>query len=121
MIARLRSALTPQTLMVLALLLMIGSMVFSCGDKETALEERIEHTLSTVKGAGEVHVVITTKAMPQSSSGLAASQEPQQIPCGVIAVAQGASDPLVCMELTQALSTLLGLPPASVSVLSGRE
>ena len=38
---------------------------------------------------------------------------------GAVAVAQGADDPLVCLELQQALCALLGLPASAVSVVTG--
>jgi len=47
--------------------------------------------------------------------------ETQAIPSGAVAVAQGADDPFVCAQLTQALCALLGLPASSVSVISGGE
>ncbi len=42
-----------------------------------------------------------------------------EIPCGAMAVAQGADDPLVRMQLEQALCALLGLPISAVSVVTG--
>ena len=40
---------------------------------------------------------------------------------GAVAVAEGAGDPLVRIELEQALCALLGLPASAVSVVTGGE
>ncbi len=115
---RLRAALTPQALLALALLALLGAAAgASGGGQETALERRIARALSAVEGAGEVRVVIMTRAETESAplSGSAS----REIPCGAVAVARGAGDPLVNLRLTQALCSLLGLPASAVSVLGG--
>lgn len=125
MLARLRAAMTPQVLAVLALMLLLFGMLSSMGntgDAASALEARISKALSAMEGAGEVHVVIMTREEDSSSAVSVFGTEAQQkemIPSGAVAVAQGADDPLVRMELTQALCALLNLPASSVSVMSG--
>ena len=119
---KLWAVLTPQVLLVLVLLL-IGVCVLFDGRKneETALEERISRALSSVNGIGEVRVVISTRTVQaQASLGLSKSQN-QEIPCGAVAVVQGADDPIQCAQIMDALCRLLGLPASAVSVISGGE
>ena len=117
LLARLRAALTPQALclLLLALLLLGGTRLW--GDSaQTALEKRVSRVLSGVAGAGRVDVVI--KMRRERGSALSSSGQ-EETPVGAVAVAQGADDPLVCMELQQALCALLGLPASAVSVVTG--
>ena len=87
-------------------------------DELTALEARTARTLSGVAGAGKVEVTIRTREVAVSSGALGSAQT-QQVPCGAVAVAQGADDPQVAMALREALCALLGLPAASVSIVTG--
>lgn len=125
MLSRLRAALTPQAVVwvALALALMAGSLFLGrqdAGAQATELERRIARTLSAMEGAGEVRVVIMTREQERGTeTAFRAAGTAQQVPCGAVAVAQGADDPLVNMELTQALCALLGLPASSVSVVTG--
>ena len=106
---RLRAALTPQTLLLLlSLLLLAGSLSPRAHGSQTALEARIAQTLSAMEGAGEVNVVIRTQAGVNG-----------EVACSAVAVAQGADDLLVRLELEEALCTLLGLPMQAVRVLTG--
>lgn len=118
---RLRAAITPQALLLVVLSLLMIAFFGTRGGKSTgttALERRIADTLSGVDGAGRVRVVIKTRKVQQAATGFSAA-EAQEVPSGVVAVAEGASDPLVNMRLTQALCSLLGLPASAVSVMSG--
>ena len=119
---RLRAAITPKAaaiLLVVALtaVLMLGS---NGADECSKLEARVGQVLSGMQGAGKVNVVISMKSLTGRSAGSGLRQhEEQTVPSGAIAVAQGADDPFVCAQLTQALCALLGLPASCVSVLSG--
>ena len=119
---RLRAALTPQVLLLLAagMILLAGIGVSSDrgSSRMTALERRIGDTLSEVQGAGRVRVVILTRQVQQGQTGLSGA-DMQEMPRGAVAVAEGANDPLVNMRLTQALCSLLGLPATAVTVMSG--
>ena len=119
LIARLRAALTPQTIAWLCavMLLFLQIRYGAGGGKETALETRVSRTLSQMMGAGRVSVVIQTKRVPQS--GGFASQQGEEMPVGAVAVAQGADDPVIRMEIQEALCALLGIPASSVSVKTG--
>ena len=117
MIARLRAVMTPAVLGVLAVALMMMGIII--GDNETPLEKRVSKTLSQMKGAGEVRVVISTKEVGSGTGGI--TEKGKTIPCGVVAIVEGADDPIVCAEMTRALGALLGLPASAVSVLSGGE
>lgn len=123
MMARLRAALTPQVLIVLAASLLLFGFLVSSGDaagRASALETRISKALSAIDGAGEVQVVIVTKSGgAQAASAFSAPAQQEEIATGAVAVAQGADDPLVRMELTQALCSLLNLPASCVSVMAG--
>jgi len=117
-LSRLRAALTPQTLLLMAaLMLLAAGMSAGRGDAASSLERRIGQTLSAVEGAGRVRVVIRTKTVQTSG----ASRQMQTMACGAIAVAPGAKDPVVRMLLEEALCALLGLPPSAVSVMTGGE
>lgn len=119
---RLRAALTPQALLLAAaaLLLAAGLGLFGGSREETtALERRISKTLSGVEGAGSVRVVILTRRQQSQQTAAFSGDSLQEAPCGAVAVAQGAGDPLVNLRLTQALCSLLGLPASAVCVMTG--
>ena len=119
--ARLRAAATlPVLAGLLAAFLLIAGVRFSVGGSEAhQLEKRLEKTLSRVEGAGRVEVVIRTKTIYGETGGavLSSGAQSKQVPCGAIAVAQGAGDPMVKHALMQALCALLGLQAAQVDVL----
>lgn len=116
LLARLRAALTPQAVLLLAALLLCGA-VFAQGKEDvSALEQRAAKVLSSVSGAGRVEVVIMTRG---SDGNVRRDGQGEETPIGAIAVAQGADDPIVCMSLQQALCALLSLPASSVSVVTG--
>lgn len=118
---RLRAALAlpGAKAMLLALLLLLLAAGMR-GGTETSLETRIARTLSAMEGAGEVSVVIRTRGGTDGGSGslLRTDSAAEAVPCGAVAVAQGADDPLVRMQLMQALCALLGLQASAVSVVS---
>ena len=117
LLARLRAAMTPQALCLLLLALLLLGGTRRWGDSaQTALEKRVSRVLSGVAGAGRVDVVIKTRR--ERGSALSSSGQ-EETPVGAVAVAQGADDPLMCMELQQALCALLGLPASAVSVVTG--
>lgn len=118
---RLRAALAlPGAKVLLIALLLLLLAAGMRGGTEASLETRIARTLSAMDGAGEVSVVIRMREGTGGGSGslLAAGGEAEAVPCGAVAVAEGADDPLVRMELTQALCALLGLQASAVSVVS---
>ena len=121
-IRRLKAALTPQlVLLLLAALALIGYCTLrdQTGDETTRLEKQASAVLSRMEGAGRVEVTIMTRKTQMGNSGLLSGKtdEAAEIPCG--AVAQGADDPLVRIQLEQALCALLGLPGTAVSVMAG--
>ena len=118
LLLRLRAALSPQILFAIAALLMMAAGIsMKEGNPASALEKRMENTLSRIEGAGQVSVVI--KTMTLQSGGTLSAGRAQEIPCGAVAVAQGADDPLVRLALEEALCALLGLPASAVSVAAG--
>ncbi len=120
---RLWAVLTPQTLLVLVLLLLGVGMLrgWSGGSEETALEARISDALSAVNGIGEVRVVIATRTQRDERSIGGSGSRQQEIPCGAVAVMQGEDDPVLRAQVVDALCRLLGLPASAVSVISGGE
>ncbi|MGN0777325.1 MAG: hypothetical protein ACI4MM_11725 [Candidatus Ventricola sp.] len=118
-LSRLRAALTPQAVMLLAAALLLCYLAAN-GQRSGAspLEERIARTLSAMEGAGRVEVTIRTREVTASGGAFGTSVS-ESVPCGAVVVAQGAKDPLVEMELRQAVCALLGLPASSVSVVTG--
>ena len=120
-LSRLRAALTPQAVMLLAAaLLLCWLAAASQRTGASPLEERLARTLSCMEGAGRVEVTIRTREVA-SSGGAFGAYVSESVPCGAVVVAQGAQDPLVEMELRQAVCALLGLPASSVSVVTGGE
>lgn len=118
-LSRLRAALTPQAALLLAAALLLGWL--AAHEQRTdasSLEERLARTLSCMEGAGRVEVTIRTREVNASGGAFGASAS-ESVPCGAVIVAQGAQDPLVEMELRQAVCALLGLPASSVSVVTG--
>ena len=120
-LSRLRAALTPQAVVLLAAaLLLCWLAAASQRTGASPLEERRARTLSCMEGAGWVEVTIRTREVA-SSGGVFGTSVSESVPCGAVVVAQGAQDPLVKMELRQAVCALLGLPASSVSVVTGGE
>ena len=120
-LSRLRAALTPQAVVLLAAALLLCWL--AAASQRTGalpLETRLARTLSCMEGAGRVEVTIRTREVASSGGALGASER-ESVPCGAVVVAQGAQDPLVKMELRQAVCALLGLPASSVSVVTGGE
>lgn len=124
MLLRLRAALTPQAALLLAaalLLIALGGRLTDQGGAADDLESRVGRTLSAMEGAGRVQVVIMTRAQQTEPGTWVKTDNAVEIPCGAVAVAEGAGDPLVRIELEQALCALLGLPASAVSVVTGGE
>ena len=120
-LSRLRAALTPQAVVLLAAaLLLCWLAAASQRTGASPLETRLARTLSCMEGAGRVEVTIRTREVA-SSGGVFGTSVSESVPCGAVVVAQGAQDPLVKMELRQAVCALLGLPASSVSVVTGGE
>ena len=120
-LSRLRAALTPQAVVLLAAALLLCWL--AAASQRTGalpLETRLARTLSCMEGAGRVEVTIRTREVA-SSGGAFGAYVSESVPCGAVVVAQGAQDPLVEMELRQAVCALLGLPASSVSVVTGGE
>lgn len=120
-LSRLRAALTPQAVVLLAAaMLLCWLAAASQRTGASPLETRLARTLSCMEGAGRVEVTIRTREVASSGGAFGASVS-ESVPCGAVVVAQGAQDPLVKMELRQAVCALLGLPASSVSVVTGGE
>ena len=120
-LSRLRAALTPQAVALLAAALLLCWL--AAASQRTGalpLETRLARTLSCMEGAGRVEVTIRTREVA-SSGGVFGTSVSESVPCGAVVVAQGAQDPLVEMEMRQAVCALLGLPASSVSVVTGGE
>ena len=120
-VPKVRAAGTVQ-LIVLLLAALIVIMAFS-GDSKgrsgtTDLEVRIGSTLSEMEGVGKVRVVIRTRMQSVQSNSFSSQNHGEEVPCGVIAVAEKANDPVVRMKLIHALCALLGLDAAEVEVVS---
>ena len=118
---RLRAAVpAPAALAVaaaFALMLIAGGGGRESGGN-TGLEARVSRALSQIAGAERVEVVIRTKTLEVQGSGFSAGGTAQEIPCGAIAVVEGAQDPYLRVQVAQALCALLGLQAAQVDVLS---
>ena len=80
----------------------------------TGEDKRLADTLSCVQGAGRVRVTLYYA----ESSGMLTGGKTVS---GALAVAEGAANIGVRLRLTEALETLLSLPPGSVIVLEMEE
>ena len=121
-VKRIKAALTPQMLLLLLLaVILIGyTALKNEASGVTRIEKQASEVLSHVEGAGRVEVTVMTRKAQTSGTGLLKSETGgEEVPCGAMAVAQGADDPFVRMELEQALCALLGLPGSAVSVMAG--
>lgn len=116
-LSRLRAALPLRSAVLLAAMALLLLCLSAGSGGELSLEARAARVLSGVDGAGRVDVTIRMKEV-ESGGGFAA-QSLERVPCGAVAVAQGADDPLVAVALHDALCALLGLPPSCVSVITG--
>lgn len=108
---RVRPALLIVPALLVALLLLWGSGEGGM----TGEEKRLSQTLSAIQGAGRVRVTLY-----YAESGGAFSGGGKQV-TGALAVAEGAGQIGVRLRLTEALETLLSLPPGSVLVLEMEE
>ena len=119
---RLRAALSaPGAKALLGALALLALYLLMTGQEQAGvpLETRVARTLSAMEGAGRVSVVIRMREVSGGSgSMMGAVGGTETVPCGAVAVAEGADDPLVRMQLTQALCALLGLQASAVSVVS---
>lgn len=106
----------PALLLVLALLLCGLVLLPRQGDSGmTSEEERLSRVLSCIEGAGQVRVTVYYQGRESAFSSAA------QQAVGAVAVAQGAGDINVRLNLTQALMRLLDLDAQSVLVLKMQE
>lgn len=119
LLLRLRAALTPQALIVLALVMLLGMGFMREGDSGTALERRTEEALAAIEGAGKVQVVIRMREVSGQTGLTSAASNKESVPGGAVVVAQGADDPWIRIQLQEALCSLLGLPASAVSVVAG--
>lgn len=118
---QIKATLTPQVLLLLllAFALMIYCTIRDDTDGMDRLERQASAVLSRVEGAGRVEVTIMTRKTQTGGSGFLKNETGGEVPCGAVAVAQGADDPLVRIQLEEALCALLGLPGSAVSVMTG--
>ena len=109
--------------MLAVLIALLTMLLLNSGDgAKTELEARISRTLCGVEGAGRVEVTIRMQEKEEAGGALGMARKVQNsTPCGAVAVAQGADDPWVAIQLQEALCALLGLAPNAVSVIAGGE
>ena len=111
----------------------------------TNLAERLEDALSQIEGAGKVRVILTVKEGPRQilaqegkvgenshetttvlASQSGGAREPVKIQelgpsyQGALVVAQGADDPRVRLDITQAVSALTGLGADKITICKGK-
>ena len=100
----------------LLLLQMLGGSRVDIG--KTQLEKRISQALSLNEGVESVNVIIRTVKLNRQSAGLSAYIQAEEVPCGAVAIVKGDNDPLMKIQLTNALCALLGLQASQVEVIS---
>ena len=87
--------------MVICGLLCLLLAASGSGDGTLTEEERISRVLSAISGAGSVQVAIYYE---------------DSVPCGAVAVAQGAESIAVRLTLTDAMARLLGVDTQRIAV-----
>ncbi len=95
------------------LLLFVMALLSGTGNEKSSMtdeEKRVAATLSSVAGAGKVRVTLYYEENASTFGGV-------KKPAGALAVASGARDMGVRLNLTLALETLLDLEPGRVLVL----
>ena len=99
-------------LLLLPLLMLLAALSFLGGESGgmTREERRLADTLSCVQGAGRVRV---TLYYAETGGALTGGKRVT----GALAVAEGAGQMALRLRLTEALETLLSLPPGSALVL----
>ena len=121
-----------QAVMLLAVLLVAGSVLWPQPQAQTALtqthasemEARLGEVLSEMTGAGRVEVVIQYERTEPAQGGWLTSQEQTAEaapPAAVIVVAEGAGDVAVRLRLARAVQTLLRLDADAVEVFEMRK
>lgn len=102
--------------MLPVLLLLLAALLLGRGSDGgmTAEEKRVARALSSARGVGSVHVTFYY----EEAGGAFGSAKKIS---GALVVAEGADDMSVRLGLTQAVETLLSLPPGRVMVLQMEE
>lgn len=113
---RQKIAKKPAVLLAVGVLLLALMLMLKQGDSGmTSEEQRLSRALSCIDGAGQVRVTVYYQSKESAFSSAA------QQAVGAVAVAQGAGDISVRLNLTQALMRLLDLDAQSVLVLKMQE
>lgn len=112
-----------------------------------SFEEKLSRTLSQIRGAGEVHVVLTLSSSSRrvlaqdverrgeegsstSTVTLGRGSGSQEVVAlqtispqfrGALVVCSGGDDPQVCLSVTQAVAALTGLGADRITVCTGKE
>lgn len=100
------------------LMLLVTSGKSRTDGSMTQLEARISETLSEIEGVGSVKVVIRTRVQQNQNTTLGMQSQAEEIPCGALAVAQGAEHPIIKTRIAHALCALLGLQQSEVEVIA---
>ena len=85
-----------------ALAACVGACLLMGPPPEPTAEDHIGSVLSAMAGAGRTEIAIYYNA--------------QDVPCGALVLADGADDVALRLQMTRAVSALLGLDPAAVVV-----
>ena len=105
-------------MLLAAAALLLALLAVSGRGGQTSLEERLESALSSIEGAGKVHVLINAgeEGSKTAWSSVLLPQDEKTI-VGVLIVAQGAGDPVVVAKLAQAAGTALGIEQTQIEIM----
>ncbi len=84
---------------------------------ETALEQRLEALLESMKGVGEAEVMLRVESTKGSVFGTA-EEEGKVI--GVVVVAEGAENAVVKQRISNAIEALFSIEPHKISIIKMR-
>lgn len=104
-------------LLLLALFLFAALLCNKWGTQtQTDLERRLSGVLSSVRGAGDVHVLIHTQPAQESVYAFSGFQKESEEIVGVLIVAQGADNAAVALRLAQAAGAALNIDQSRIEV-----
>ena len=85
----------------------------------TYTENRLEYVLSQIRGVGKIEIIINTEYKRNSSTLFlekTKNNSGSNEVFGVVAVAEGASDPKICYAIKTAVSGFLNIPLHKIAV-----
>lgn len=118
-INRLRAVLEAPVMLILMIVFACVLLMGQGKQKDAGLERRVETMLSQIEGVEKVDLIIRTRRVDQGTSQgfVGQGMTTEEIPCGALVSVSGVRDPIVMMQVTQAVCAILGLDASNVEVI----